>query len=240
VNSGSALGVAAGYALGVVGGAAEGAWDGHVIQADELTFHMIDPLHAEAGQLIADGGAMYQAGAISSRVGSYALAVATAGQGVARLAATHTARAGVLTISMETGFTIEAEMVFAARLGAALARPGIVGTAGAVGAGGAAGAAGLFRPYAPNQRLPKQTGTGFPAPHPAATGPHSTLGVRQGRQREYVQTHEWGGPTGQVPIRRVDWTDHGRPNEHACPHQHPVTITPNGPVTNTPPIPYLW
>jgi hypothetical protein len=63
-------------------------------------------------------------------------------------------------------------------------------------------------------------------PMPSSPYPHSQIGGTKGRKGEYAQTREWG-ENGQ-PIRRIDWTDHGRPNEHTNPHQHRFIPNPTG------------
>ena len=53
---------------------------------------------------------------------------------------------------------------------------------------------------------------------PSSDAPHTQIGHQQGRRGDYVQTVEFG--EGGVPVKRVDWTDHGRPKDHTNPHVH--------------------
>ncbi len=56
--------------------------------------------------------------------------------------------------------------------------------------------------------------------------PHTQLGTRTGRRGSYPQAREFDGK-GQV-IRDIDFTDHGRPNDHTNPHQHIRIPNPTG------------
>ncbi|MBT2452133.1 hypothetical protein J7F03_34770 [Streptomyces sp. ISL-43] len=68
---------------------------------------------------------------------------------------------------------------------------------------------------------------GNPIPDPRAEGaPHTTLGTRTGRRSSYGQAIEWDA-NGQ-PTRLIDFTDHGRPQNHENPHQHPYMPNPTG------------
>ena len=69
----------------------------------------------------------------------------------------------------------------------------------------------------------------IPLPDPAASGPHTVLGGKTstGTGETYRQSATfpaegtWPSAAGQpVPWSRVDWTTHGRPKDHANPHQH--------------------
>jgi hypothetical protein len=71
----------------------------------------------------------------------------------------------------------------------------------------------------------------IPKPDKLAQGrPHTTLGGKMGqdgvkyRQSATFPQSTWpltnGSRGGQVPWSRVDWSTHGRPTEHSCPHQH--------------------
>jgi hypothetical protein len=53
---------------------------------------------------------------------------------------------------------------------------------------------------------------------PSSMDPHTQIGWQEGRRGGYVQTREFGA-NGQ-PVKQVDWTDHGRPVQHANPHVH--------------------
>ena len=59
-------------------------------------------------------------------------------------------------------------------------------------------------------------------PVPSSEYPHTQLGTRKGRKGEYTQGREWDyNEDGKLePKRLIEFTDHGRPNEHTNPHQH--------------------
>ncbi|RKN75920.1 hypothetical protein D7Z94_24985 [Ulvibacterium marinum] len=60
---------------------------------------------------------------------------------------------------------------------------------------------------------------GEPKPDPEAEGTsHTQLGTKEGRNGNYKQAREFDSEG--KPVRDVDFTDHGRPNEHSNPHQH--------------------
>jgi hypothetical protein len=84
-----------------------------------------------------------------------------------------------------------------------------------------------FAIYAPDRPLPTNQ-HGQPIPEPGATGAHTSLGVRTSRLRgeRYVQAHEWDNQMQRV--KDIDFTDHGRPWDHANPHEHPMTRTRGG------------
>lgn len=52
---------------------------------------------------------------------------------------------------------------------------------------------------------------------PESMYPHTQIGIKKGRNGEYIQTLEWD--TNGKPIQRTDWTDHGR-GDHVNPHSH--------------------
>ena len=56
--------------------------------------------------------------------------------------------------------------------------------------------------------------------------PHTQLGRRNGRNGSYPQGREFDGNGN--PVRDIDFTDHGRPQNHANPHQHPYVPNPTG------------
>lgn len=78
----------------------------------------------------------------------------------------------------------------------------------------------------PQQRV---NGQDIPLPLPEAGGlPHTSLGTRVGSDGvPYRQSATFPGPSWpqanghDVPLSRVDWTNHGRPWDHTNPHQHP-------------------
>jgi RHS repeat-associated protein len=86
-------------------------------------------------------------------------------------------------------------------------------------------------PYIPTN---PDTGKPLPLPRdehgipiPDSTYPHTQLGGKASRKGDYGQSREWG-ENGQLN-KDIDWTDHGRPNEHPDnPHQHPWLPNPSG------------
>lgn len=84
----------------------------------------------------------------------------------------------------------------------------------------------------PNRPLPRDTRTGEPTIDPAtetmpvATGPHTQLGIRDGRNGTYNQAREFDA-NGQA-VRDIDFTNHGRPDTHVNPHQHSYLENPSG------------
>ncbi|WP_052354000.1 RHS repeat-associated core domain-containing protein [Flectobacillus major] len=73
--------------------------------------------------------------------------------------------------------------------------------------------------YAPKEALPRNT-DGTPKADPEALGrPHTQLGTKGGSKGDYRQAREFDG--NGKPIRDIDFTDHGRPQQgHTNPHQH--------------------
>ncbi|MEO9803165.1 MAG: DUF6443 domain-containing protein [Reichenbachiella sp.] len=71
--------------------------------------------------------------------------------------------------------------------------------------------------YAPKEPLPRKS-NGEPKADPEATGPHTQLGTKKGRNGNYTQAREFNGD-GQA-VKDIDFTDHGRSSEHSNPHQH--------------------
>jgi|GEM_PF-1836244 len=79
--------------------------------------------------------------------------------------------------------------------------------------------------YAPDRPLPRDPRTNHPKPETDA--PHTELGQEQGRKEKYPQAREFDGD-GKWK-RDIDFTDHGRPNDHElCPHQHEYIPNPTG------------
>ena len=65
----------------------------------------------------------------------------------------------------------------------------------------------------------RRDNNGNPKPDPEAEGTsHTQLGTKEGRNGNYKQAREFD--SNNKPVRDVDFTDHGRPNEHSNPHQH--------------------
>ena len=79
--------------------------------------------------------------------------------------------------------------------------------------------------YRPTAKLPRNQ-HGEPIPY--SERPHSQIGTAKSRKAgDYTQAREWGyDESGQlVHTKTIDFTDHGRPQNHPNPHQH--RITPN-------------
>ena len=57
---------------------------------------------------------------------------------------------------------------------------------------------------------------------PESMRPHTQIGWQKGRKGDYIQTLEWG--ENGVPVKRTDWTDHGRRKNHTNPHDHPAVF----------------
>lgn len=84
-----------------------------------------------------------------------------------------------------------------------------------------------FGTYRPDRPLPRDK---YGNPIPDVDAPHTQLGTKSGRKGDYTQAREWGyDENGNlVPKRDIDFTDHGRPNEHPNPHQHDYIPNPSG------------
>lgn len=67
-------------------------------------------------------------------------------------------------------------------------------------------------------------------PVPDSEYPHTQLGSKKGRNGDYLQAREWGyNDKGKLePKRDIDFTDHGRPQNHPNPHQHDFISNPTG------------
>jgi len=91
---------------------------------------------------------------------------------------------------------------------------------------------GQYAPTGPDGKplpLPKDANGNL---QPDSRYPHTQLGTRQGRNGSYRQSIEFDAEG--KPVRRIDWTDHGRPNGHTNPHQHIAEPTQAGiPPTST-------
>jgi hypothetical protein len=57
---------------------------------------------------------------------------------------------------------------------------------------------------------------------PDVNAPHSQIATKEGSKADYTQAKEWDyDENGElVPKRQIDFTDHGRPQNHPSPHQH--------------------
>jgi RHS repeat-associated protein len=77
----------------------------------------------------------------------------------------------------------------------------------------------------PDRPLPRDK-HGNPIPYPEASGPHTQLGQKDGRNGKYDQAREFDA--NGKPVRDIDFTDHGRPGNHPSPHQHDYLPNPTG------------
>ena len=77
---------------------------------------------------------------------------------------------------------------------------------------------------------------------PSSAFPHTQIGWKEGRRDSYVQTREFGADG--VPVKQIDWTDHGRPRQHTDPHVHDYIPNPTGGTFQhgeaRPPYPGEW
>jgi hypothetical protein len=69
--------------------------------------------------------------------------------------------------------------------------------------------------YRPDRTLPRDK---HGNPVPDTNAPHTQLGTKRGRNGDYTQAREFDG--NGKPVRDIDFTDHGRPQNHPNPHQH--------------------
>jgi RHS repeat-associated protein len=67
----------------------------------------------------------------------------------------------------------------------------------------------------PNRALPRDK---HGNPIPETNAPHTQLGTKTGRKGTYPQAREFDA--NGKPVRDIDFTDHGRPQNHPNPHQH--------------------
>ena len=72
--------------------------------------------------------------------------------------------------------------------------------------------------YAPDRPLPCDDKHHRPLPARNAEGLHTQLGTKDGRKGKYPQAREFD--KDGKPVRDIDFTDHGYPEEHSNPHQH--------------------
>jgi RHS repeat-associated protein len=73
--------------------------------------------------------------------------------------------------------------------------------------------------YAPKSELARNK-DGTPKPDAEGNGqPHTQLGTKKGSKGDYRQGREFDDKG--KPVKDVDFTDHGRPQNHTNPHQHP-------------------
>lgn len=99
----------------------------------------------------------------------------------------------------------------------------------------ASGSQGRYIPENPLQQQ-KVRGVDIPLPHPGLEGvDHTVLGGKVGSDgNRYRQSATFSGPSWpqadgyDVPMSRVDWSNHGRPSDHPDVHQHPFVPTSGG------------
>ena len=77
--------------------------------------------------------------------------------------------------------------------------------------------------YMPDRPLPNNV-NGIHTPDTDA--PHTQLSTKEGRHGKYPQAREFDEKGN--PIRDIDFTDHGRPQNHPNPHQHEHKPNPTG------------
>ena len=70
--------------------------------------------------------------------------------------------------------------------------------------------------YAPDRPLPRDPRTKEPVPETDA--PHTELGTKNGIKGKYPQAREFD--VQGRPVKDIDFTDHGRPQNHPNPHEH--------------------
>jgi hypothetical protein len=63
-------------------------------------------------------------------------------------------------------------------------------------------------------------------PVPETDAPHTELGTKDGSKGRYPQAREFDEKGN--PVRDIDFTDHGRPEQHPNPHQHLPQPNPSG------------
>lgn len=78
--------------------------------------------------------------------------------------------------------------------------------------------------YAPDRPLPRDERTQEPVPETDA--PHTELGTKNGTKGKYPQAREFDAQ-GR-PVKDIDFTDHGRPQNHPDPHEHKWKPNPTG------------
>ena len=81
--------------------------------------------------------------------------------------------------------------------------------------GGNAAKGGKPGSYRPDRALPRDK---HGNPIPDSDAPHTQLGTKRGRNGDYTQAREFDA--NGKPVRDIDFTDHGRPQNHPNPHQH--------------------
>ncbi|MFI5344285.1 MAG: hypothetical protein ACHQUC_08705 [Chlamydiales bacterium] len=97
---------------------------------------------------------------------------------------------------------------------------------GAVMVGGYYACDKIIDVYAPDRPLP--TKGGEPVPDEDAEGAHTQLGTRDSKsgKGKYTKAREFD-ENGKA-VRDIEFTDHCRPHDHTCPHQHDRTENATG------------
>ncbi|NGX36927.1 MAG: tRNA(Glu)-specific nuclease WapA [Chlamydiae bacterium] len=70
--------------------------------------------------------------------------------------------------------------------------------------------------YAPDRPLPREPRTKEPVPE--TNVPHTELGTKDGTKGKYPQAREFDAQG--KPVKDIDFTNHGRPQNHPNPHEH--------------------
>ncbi len=78
--------------------------------------------------------------------------------------------------------------------------------------------------YVPDRPLPRDPRTKEPVPETDV--PHTELGTKKGTKGKYPQAREFDAQ-GR-PVKDIDFTDHGRPQDHPNPHEHQWKPNPTG------------
>ncbi|MGD0465918.1 MAG: DUF637 domain-containing protein [Gammaproteobacteria bacterium] len=82
----------------------------------------------------------------------------------------------------------------------------------------------------PDRKLPNAPKSGYQIPDPEAKGTwHTQLGTRVGKSGKYKQAREFDNQNR--PIKDIDFTNHGRPDNHSNPHEHRWLDNPGDSIT---------
>lgn len=120
-------------------------------------------------------------------------------------------------VSFGTSLTVAAAGTAAVVHGSVMTQAAMQNLLG--GDGSVVNADGAPGDYSPGDPLPRDRRSGDPLPDPEATGAHSRIGTKESRRGgSYTQAREFDADGN--PVRDIDFTDHGRPQNHTNPHQH--------------------
>lgn len=78
--------------------------------------------------------------------------------------------------------------------------------------------------YVPDRPLPRDPRTKEPVPETDTL--HTELGTQNGTKGKYPQARKFDAQ-GR-PVKDIDFTDHGRPQNHPNPHEHKWKPNPTG------------